>query len=55
MPKRPHPPSEVHRPKQVPPKGSASRPDPEPDNLGQEDDQSTIKPNTTGPDKQDRF
>jgi hypothetical protein len=55
MPKKPkRPPSEDHRPKQVPPKGATSRPDPAPDSLGQEGEQSTIKPNTTGPDKQDR-
>ena len=55
MPKRPHPPSEDHRPKQVPPRALASRRDPDPDSLGQEGEQSTIKPNTTDPDKQDRF
>jgi hypothetical protein len=55
MPKRPRPPSEQHRPKQVPPHGPAQRPDPRPDNLGQEGEQSTIKPNTTDPDRQDRL
>jgi hypothetical protein len=47
MPKRPVPPSEQHRPEQVPPSGPSHRPDPVPDSLGHEGEQSNIKPNTT--------
>ena len=48
MPKAPVPPSEQHHAEQIPPRGPAKkRPDPAPDSLGQEGEQSTIKPNTT--------
>lgn len=47
MPKEPVPPSERHRAEQIPPRGPAQRPDTDPDDLGQEGEQSTVKPNTT--------
>jgi hypothetical protein len=47
MSKAPVPPSERHRTEQVPPRGPARRPDPAPDSLGQEGEQSNIKPDTT--------
>jgi hypothetical protein len=47
MPKPPVPPSEQHRAEQIPPRGPGERPDPAPDNLGQEGEQSIVKPNTT--------
>ena len=56
MPKSRIPPSEQHRPEQIPPSGPARRPDPAPDSLGQEGEQSNIKPNTTDDGKrQDRI
>jgi hypothetical protein len=47
MAKEPIPPSERHRAEQVPPRGPARGPDTDPDDLGQESEQSSVKPNTT--------
>jgi hypothetical protein len=55
MPKRPIPPSEQHRTEQIPPRGPAVHPDPDPDSLGQEGDQSNIKNTTDGGRRQDRI